>query len=191
MLELLSASMHVDENAHDNWRQQEKIVYNMNNVKFRLPSENIIIERIVLISIIVTGAFFGGCSGTRPVTLGVKDGKLLPCPATPNCVSSQSSDKEHFIEPLKYTSSTAEAVADLRKIVQQMKRAVIVAETGNYLHVEFTSALWRFVDDVEFSFEEGAHVIQVRSASRVGNSDLGVNRKRVEKIRAQWNARMK
>ena len=149
------------------------------------------IQRIVLSSIIFSGAFFIGCSGIRPVNLGVKDGKLLPCPSSPNCVSSQSSDKEHFIEPLRYTSSRADAMADLKKIVHQMKRTAIVSETGNYLHVEFTSALWRFVDDVEFWFDENAHVIHVRSASRVGNSDMGVNRKRIGEIRAQWNARVK
>jgi uncharacterized protein (DUF1499 family) len=148
-------------------------------------------QKIVFSSIILSGAFFIGCSGVRPVNLGVKDGKLLPCPATPNCVSSQSNDKEHLVEPFRYTSSAADALADLKKIVQQMKRTAIVSETGNYLHVEFTSALWRFVDDAEFWFDESAHVIHVRSASRVGKSDMGVNRKRIEEIRAQWNARVK
>lgn len=81
-------------------------------------------------------------------------------------------------------------MADLKKIVQQMKRTVIVSETGNDLHIEFTSALWRFVDDVEFWFDDGAHIIEVRSASRLGHSDLGVNRKRIEKIRTKWNARI-
>ncbi len=82
-------------------------------------------------------------------------------------------------------------MADLKKIVQQMKRATIVSETNDYLYVEFTSAIWRFVDDMEFWFDANAHVIQIRSASRLGKSDLGVNRKRVEEIRARWNARMK
>jgi uncharacterized protein (DUF1499 family) len=139
----------------------------------------------------LTGAFFAGCSGVRPVNLGVQDGKLLPCPSTPNCVSSQSIDRQHHVDPLKYASSTSEAMADLKGIVQQMKRTVIVSETGNYLHIEFTSAIWKFVDDVEFSFDEGAQVIHVRSASRVGNSDLGVNRQRVEEIRTRWNVRKK
>ena len=132
-----------------------------------------------------------GCSGTRPDDLGVKNGKLLPCPTTPNCVSSQSSEKEHAIEPLRYSSSTPEAMSELKKIIQQTKRTTIISETNDYLYVEFTSALWRFVDDVEFWFDESAHVIQVRSASRKGKSDLGVNRKRIEEIREKWNARMK
>jgi uncharacterized protein (DUF1499 family) len=82
-------------------------------------------------------------------------------------------------------------MAELKKIIQQMKRTTIISETNDYLYVEFTSALWRFVDDVELWFDESAHVIQVRSASRMGKSDLGVNRKRIEEIRAKWNARMK
>ena len=140
-------------------------------------------------STVIMGLLIIGCSGTRPANLGVKNGKLLPCPSSPNCVSSQSSDKEHTVEPLRYSTSTAEAMAELKKIIQQMKRTLIVTETGTYLHVEFTSALWRFVDDVEFWFDESARVIHVRSASRLGSSDLGVNRKRIEEIRARWNAR--
>jgi len=137
----------------------------------------------------MAGLLCTACSGTRPDNLGVKNGRLLPCPPTPNCVSSQSTDKEHAIEPLRYTSSTPEAMAELKKIIQQMKRTAIVSETNDYLYIEFTSAMWRFVDDVEFWFDENAHVIQVRSASRMGKSDMGVNRKRIEEIRAKWIAR--
>jgi uncharacterized protein (DUF1499 family) len=79
-------------------------------------------------------------------------------------------------------------VVDLKKIIQQMKRTRIVTEADNYLYVEFTSALWRFVDDVEFSFDDASKTIHVRSASRLGKSDLGVNRKRIEMIRTAWNA---
>lgn len=129
-----------------------------------------------------------GCAGGRPANLGVRDGRLAPCPSSPNCVSSQSTDKDHAVEPLPYSSSTPEAIAGLRKIILQMERTKIVTETNNYLHAEFASALWRFVDDVEFSFDDHAKLIQVRSASRLGYSDFGVNRKRVEAIRASWQA---
>ena len=81
-----------------------------------------------------------------------------------------------------------EAIAGLRKIILQMKRTKIVTETKNYLHAEFASAIWRFVDDVEFSFDDHAKLIHVRSASRLGYSDFGVNRKRVEAIRTAWQA---
>ena len=129
-----------------------------------------------------------GCSGVPPGNLGVKDGSLAPCPASPNCVSSQSTDKEHAIEPLTYTTSRLQALEDLKTIILHMKRTKVVTKSGNYLHAEFTSAIWRFVDDVEFYCDENAKIIQIRSASRLGKSDFGVNRKRVESVRAAWNA---
>ena len=129
-----------------------------------------------------------GCTGVRPANLGLKDGRFAPCPSSPNCVSSQSPDKEHAVDPVTYTTSTPEAMADLRKVLLQMKRARIADESDSYLHAEFTSALWRFVDDVEFYFDDATKTIQVRSASRLGHSDFGVNRKRVEEIRTLWNA---
>ena len=137
---------------------------------------------------IALSVIIAGCSGVRPTDLGVKDGSLAPCPSSPNCVSSQSRDPEHAIAPFSYTVSTPRAMADLKKVILEMKRARIVDEHDSYIHAEFTSALWRFVDDVEFYFDEGAKVIHVRSASRLGKSDFGVNRKRVEEIRAIWRA---
>ena len=127
-----------------------------------------------------------GCHGMRPPHLGVKDGRLAPCPDSPNCVSSQSTDAAHSVAPLTYTTTSADAVADLRKIIEGIKRAVIIKETATYLHIEFTSALLRFVDDVEFFVDDAEKKIHVRSASRVGYSDLGVNRRRVERIRQTW-----
>ena len=129
-----------------------------------------------------------GCTGVRPANIGVKDGKLAPCPSSPNCVSSQSSDKAHAIEPLSFTGTVAGAHAALRTVILSMKRSQIITDTDSYIHAEFTSAIFRFVDDVEFWFDENAKVIHVRSASRIGNSDLGVNRERVEDIRAKWKA---
>jgi uncharacterized protein (DUF1499 family) len=130
--------------------------------------------------------FFAGCTGVRP-TLGVRDGKLTPCPASPNCVSSQDSAAAHSVEPLHFDGPPLQAMERLKLIVGGMKRTKIVTGTGHYLHAEFTSALFRFVDDVEFVLDEQTGVIHVRSASRVGYSDLGVNRKRVEAIRDAWS----
>jgi len=127
-----------------------------------------------------------GCTGVRPANLGVKDGKLAPCPSSPNCVSSQGSDTAHAIEPLSFTGKVAGAHAALSTIILSMKRSQIITDTDSYIHAEFTSAIFRFVDDVEFWFDENAKVIHVRSASRIGHSDLGVNRERVEEIRARW-----
>jgi len=134
------------------------------------------------------GLMIAACSGTRPVNLGVTNGRLAPCPSSPNCVSSQSSDPDHAVAALYYTSSPAEAMAKLKRIMQAMPRTLIVTETPAYLHVECTSAVMRLVDDVEFSLDESTRSINLRSASRLGKSDLGVNRKRVEEIRAKWIA---
>jgi uncharacterized protein (DUF1499 family) len=138
-------------------------------------------------SILSLGILVAGCTGTRPMNLGVHDGKLAPCPASPNCVSSQSTDKDHAVEPFMFSGTPAEAMADLKKVLSGMPRVRIVTATDTYLHAEFTSALFRFVDDVEFCFDGSTGTIQLRSASRVGSSDLGVNRKRVEHLRSAMN----
>lgn len=128
-----------------------------------------------------------GCQGTRPMNLGAHDGMLAPCPSTPNCVSSRESDAEHRIDPLPFTGTGRDAIIRLKKIVRTLPRTAIITDSGTYLHIEFTSAVFRFVDDVEFLADDDAKVIHVRSASRIGRSDLGVNRKRIERIRRLWN----
>jgi uncharacterized protein (DUF1499 family) len=132
--------------------------------------------------------FVSSCSGVVPANLGVKDGKLAPCPTSPNCVSSLSSDREQGIAPIPFTGTAADAMARLRNIILQMKRSSIIVETGTYLHAEYRSAVFRFVDDVEFLVDDNEKVIHVRSAARLGQSDFGVNRRRIEEIRAAWKA---
>jgi uncharacterized protein (DUF1499 family) len=127
-------------------------------------------------------------AGKRPTNLGVRDGRLAPCPNTPNCVCSYDADAQHKIEPLTYRSSASEAMVALKQIIQSLERTQIVTESDNYLYVEFTSKLMKFVDDVEFYAEPASQVIQVRSASRLGKSDLGVNRQRIELIRNKFAA---
>ena len=124
-------------------------------------------------------------TGKRPSNLGVRDGKLAPCPSTPNCVCSQSEDAGHKIEPLTYKSTPEVAFTQLKQAIASQPRTKIITESPNYLYAEFTSAIMKFVDDVEFYLDEDAKVIHVRSASRLGQSDLGVNRKRIETIRAK------
>jgi len=119
-------------------------------------------------------------AGKRPTNIGVVSGKLAACPSSPNCVSSFSQDAEHKIEPLTYTSSQSEAMAKIKGAIESLGRTKIITATDNYLYAEFTSALMGFVDDVEFLVDDEAKVIHVRSASRLGESDLGVNRKRIE-----------
>jgi uncharacterized protein (DUF1499 family) len=127
-------------------------------------------------------------SGTRPDNLGVNNGKLAACPKSPNCVSSQSptSDETHFIQPLKYTSTAEKALSDLKAVIESEDRTKIIEESSDYLYVEFKSALMGYVDDVEFYLDSSTNTIHVRSASRLGQSDLGVNRKRVETIRTKF-----
>lgn len=122
-------------------------------------------------------------SGKRPSNLGLHDGRLLSCPSTPNCVCSYDQDAEHGIAPLTFATTPAVAWANLKSVIQALERTEIVTETEHYLHVEFTTKLMGFVDDVEFYLDAGANAIQVRSASRMGKGDLGVNRNRIESLR--------
>jgi len=117
---------------------------------------------------------------------GAGNGVLKACPNSPNCVSSQAGDTGHAVAPLTYSDSRAEAWARLKKVLSQMKRMTIVGENEEYIHAEARSLIFRFVDDVEFYFPSDEKVIHVRSASRVGYSDMGVNRKRVEEIRERF-----
>ena len=127
-------------------------------------------------------------SGTRPDNLGVRDGRLAPPKRTPNNVNSQidrNADPGHYIEPLRYRGDARKAWEALQNIVSGMRRVEVVKAESNYLYAEFTSKLMGFVDDTEFYLDEKAGVIQVRSASRLGSGDHGVNRGRVEYIRAK------
>ncbi len=114
--------------------------------------------------------------------------KFTPCPKKPNCVNSQCSDGSHYIEPLTYNGSVEAATTRLRQVIESMKRARIVEDTDNYMRVEFKSAVIGFVDDVEFFFPDEP-IIHVKSASRIGYSDFGVNRKRVEQIRKLFTSK--
>ena len=130
-----------------------------------------------------------GCSACQPLNLGVTDGKLSPCPDSPNCVSSQSSDKKHFIEPVRYEGTEQTPMERIIEVIQGMKRCRIITMDNHYIHAEFTSAFFRFVDDVEFYFDSKAKIIHMRSASRIGYSDFGVNRQRMEEVRSLFNNR--
>ena len=110
--------------------------------------------------------------------------KLDPCPSSPNCVSTQAQDPGHAITPIRYRKSRAEAKEALKEVIRSMPRTKLVEEDETYLHYEATSLLLRFVDDVEFLFDDETKTIHFRSASRTGYGDLGVNRKRMEEIRS-------
>ena len=121
--------------------------------------------------------FLTACSGEPPEGIGIQSGKLAPCPRSPNCVSSYAIDETHRIEPI------AANLDQIEGELLNLNEANIVSMDRNYLHAEFTSRFMRYVDDVEFLYDQAAGVVHVRSASRLGYSDLGVNRKRIEGIR--------
>ena len=123
--------------------------------------------------------FLSACAGEPPQDIGVRDGRLIACPESPNCVSSYESSEEHAIAALDGNLN------QVQQILVAMDGANIVEQSNNYLYAEFTSSLMGFVDDVEFLYDAASNTTQVRSASRVGYSDMGANRSRVEAIRMQ------
>jgi uncharacterized protein (DUF1499 family) len=126
-------------------------------------------------------------SWKRPDNLGAKDGRLAPPKSTPNCVSSQAdpADAEHYVAPIAFKGDAAAAMAAARKAVESMAGATVIRQDGGYLYAEYRTKLMRFVDDVELLYDAKAGVLHVRSASRLGRRDFGVNRARVEALRAR------
>lgn len=125
-------------------------------------------------------------SARQPDNLGLRDGHLAPCPTSPNAVSTEATDSQHQMPPIALTGSTEDAIERLKEIVSEFPNAKIITASPDYLHVEFTSKIFRFVDDVEFHGSEADHCIHFRSASRTGRSDFGVNRARMNKITAAY-----
>ncbi len=119
-----------------------------------------------------------------------RKGELHPCPDAPNCVSTlaKDEDKQHAIDPIRYYGSWQTAKSKLLAVINTMPRTTIVENAGTYLHVEFRSLVFRFVDDAEFLFDDRVKLIHFRSAARLGYSDLDVNRRRIERIRARFDA---
>ncbi len=118
--------------------------------------------------------------------LGLINGQLRPCPVTPNCVCSELQMEGAYIEPLSYTTVAADAWVEIKRVIFETG-GVVITEEADYLRVVYQTPLLRYIDDVELRQDKNKQVIHVRSASRVGQSDFGANRKRVEKIRAAFN----
>lgn len=112
---------------------------------------------------------------------------LPPCPDSPNCVSSQATNKDQQVDPIVFTLPPQQALARLKQVLAGMPRTRLVKEEGGYLHAEVRSFLFRFVDDLEFLVDNERNLIHIRSASRTGHSDFGVNRRRVERIRKAFD----
>lgn len=145
-----------------------------------LPAQSLTLNSTQIAALPLLGSLF---KGETPSNLGIHDFQLTPCPPSPNCVVSQNGDAAHAIEPIVYKSDLKTAQQTLLKVLSVVPRTEVIAQTEDYIRAESTSRLLGFVDDLEFYFPEEAKVIQVRSASRLGESDLGVNRRRLEQIR--------
>jgi len=117
-----------------------------------------------------------------PDDLWVSTQKFPGCPQRPSCVSSMAQDEIHKIEPLRYAGDAAGARQKLERVIGQMQLTAIERATPEYMHIVFQTPTMRFHDDVEVLVQAGG-VIQVRSISRFGYGDHGVNRARVERIR--------
>lgn len=135
----------------------------------------------MMVMITLASGLLAACAGERPLNLGVREGRLAPCPSSPNCISSQAGDAKHHIPPLAFSGEPDAAFDRLVQLVKSRRDARIVEISGFYLRVELHTT-W-FVDDAEFLLDPSRSLIEVRSASRVGYSDLGKNRRRLEEIR--------
>jgi uncharacterized protein (DUF1499 family) len=140
----------------------------------------------VATSLILMSIF--SCAGTRPGILGVKESRLAPCPAAPNCVSSDDTDPGHWVAAFELILPANEAWRAARAAVASLPRVKIVHESADYLHAECSSAVFGFVDDLELHLRAGQNLIAARSAARLGYGDFGVNRRRVENLRARLAA---
>ncbi|NVK43374.1 MAG: DUF1499 domain-containing protein [Oceanospirillaceae bacterium] len=137
------------------------------------------------LSLLLLMALLAGCGGRVPETLGLQDGRLAPCPGTPNCVGSEYPQHDSHIEALRFDDAPAEAWQRLQRTVRE-DGGHIEQLNERYLWATWRSRLFRFVDDVEFRLEPERRRIEVRSASRIGHWDLGVNRERIERLRARF-----
>ena len=131
----------------------------------------------------------GGCSGKRPGEIGIDPAGLRGCPKSPNCVSSEAKDKQHAIESFCLKGDPNESWLLIQDEIASMPGWVIVTATDTYIHVECKSRIFRFVDDLELYFNSSNRIISIRSASRIGYSDFGANRRRVELLRKVLSAK--
>jgi uncharacterized protein (DUF1499 family) len=137
----------------------------------------------IMLGIFLTINIFAFPACAWAAGLGVESGHLASCPTSPNCVVSQNADPEHTIEPIPYHLEHDKVKEILLKVLTVVPRTEVVEQTDNYIHALSKSRIFKFVDDVEFYLPADESVIHIRSASRVGDSDLGVNRRRMEQIR--------
>ena len=141
----------------------------------------------VLFSAVLLGTlWFVNARIAKPKSLGVQNGRLQPCPDSPNCVSSQADLPQALVKPLSFTGPPDAVLSHLDSILASLPRARLITTRPDYRHYEFRTLLCRYVDDVELLLDRPKGQIHIRSASRLGYSDLGANRRRVESIRKLW-----
>jgi uncharacterized protein (DUF1499 family) len=143
-----------------------------------------------IILALTTLLLLASCQSKRPTNIGLIEEpsgkKLTKCPETPNCLSSHyPEDKDHYVEPLAYKMPKSQAKELITSIIKKTPAAKLITNEPNYIYAEYTSALFKFVDDVEFDFSQD-NVIHLRSASRLGRKDFGVNSKRIEEIKFRF-----
>jgi len=143
---------------------------------------------VAVMGVVVLQIILAWISRRTTPELGVTDGMLQPCPNAPICVHSQSEDPRHAIAPISYTTSLTEARTTLLNVVAEIENATIVTQDPTYIRVEVYVKGFGFIDDVEFLFDDEAQVIHFRSSSRVPYYDFELNRKRMESVRAAFNA---
>ena len=148
----------------------------------------VLLMLIIMLMAGIAALFALSMTAARPGNLGVQDSRLAECPKSPNCVCTQSEDSSHWIAPLSFSCPAADVLPMLLSIVSEMPGASVSEEDEQYLRIEFRSRFFRFVDDLEFLVEPESSRVHFRSASRVGYSDLGVNRTRMEEIRRRFMA---
>jgi uncharacterized protein (DUF1499 family) len=141
---------------------------------------------VVLGMVPIVGLTLLSLTARPPESLGLREGRLADCPATPNCVATQSGTDSQRRESIGFDGSAAEAMRRLKAVLAEMPRLRVVDERGDYLRAEATSRVFRFVDDVEFHIDAENRTIHFRSASRAGRSDFGANRRRMEDIRRRF-----
>lgn len=140
-------------------------------------------NHIIMASWVLAFCIAACASAATQVQNEVSPPGLKPCPNSPNCVSSMAPNGKHHIAPIAYSGDRQTVWKALVKILESFKRTRLIVRQKDYIHAEFASALFGFVDDVEFRFSEDKPIIDVRSASRAGYYDFGVNRRRIEEIR--------
>ena len=156
----------------------------------------VLLTAFLVALLVVAAGRLGLLAGTRPNDLGVRDGHLKAPSNTPNSVSSQAGlhpghpmQADAAIEPLTMTADAKASIAALRALIEPMRGVQVVEQRDDYLRAEFATLVLGFVDDVEFWADAAGGVIHLRSASRLGRYDFGVNRDRIERVRAAWVVR--